>query len=337
MKVLVTGGAGYIGSHTIVEMMAAGMEPVIVDNFSNSQPEVLERLREITGRTISFREADVSDPSSMRSIFAAIQPEAVIHFAAHKAVSESVQAPSQYYRNNLGAVLTVAEMMIEFGTPNLVFSSSATVYGDPKQVPVTEDAPLRATNPYGQTKLMGEQILRDMAAAYPSIGVTILRYFNPVGAHESGLIGENPTGQPNNIMPMIAQVAAGIRDNLLVYGNDYPTADGTGVRDYIHVVDLSKAHIRALLKQAGKAGVCTYNLGAGQGYSVLELVKAFEQASGKKIKCVVAPRRDGDVAACFADPTLAKRELGWEAAKTLSDMCADVWRWQANNPNGYLG
>jgi len=331
MKVLVTGGAGYIGSHTVIELLAAGMEPVIVDNFSNSHPDVLRRLEQIGGQAVRSYDVDVCSTEALGGVFEAERPEVVIHFAGLKAVGESVEQPLAYYRNNVLAVITVAELMAEYGVRNLVFSSSATVYGNPEQVPIPESAALGATNPYGWTKLMGEQILRDVAAADPERRITLLRYFNPVGAHDSGLIGEDPLGPPNNLMPMIAQVAAGQRDHLNVYGNDYPTEDGTGVRDYIHVVDLAKAHVRALEHQSGTSGIDTYNLGAGKGYSVLELVRAFEKASGKTIDYRVVDRRAGDVAVCFADTALAKRELGWEAGKTLDDMCADAWRWQSHN------
>ena len=335
MKVIVTGGAGYIGSHTVVELLAAGMEPVIVDNFVNSRPEVLARIEKISGVKVAHYDVDVCDAGALKGVFEAVRPDAVIHFAALKAVGESVEKPLEYYRNNVLAVVNVAEVMASQSVRNLVFSSSATVYGDPEHVPVVEDSPLTATNPYGWTKLMGEQILRDVAAADADRRITLLRYFNPVGAHESGLIGEDPLGRPNNLMPMIAQVAAGRRDILEVYGNDYPTADGTGVRDYIHVVDLAKAHVRALEHQSGTTGIDTYNLGAGKGYSVLELIAAFEKAAGKPIPYRVAARRAGDVAVCFADVELAKRELGWEASKSLGEMCADVWRWQSRNPDGY--
>ncbi len=331
MKVLVTGGAGYIGSHTVIELLAAGMEPVIVDNFSNSHPDVLRRLEQICAKAVKSYDVDVCDAEALGGVFETERPEAVIHFAGFKAVGESVEQPLAYYRNNVLAVITVAELMEKYGVRNLVFSSSATVYGDPEHVPIPENAALGATNPYGWTKLMGEQILRDVAAADPKRRITLLRYFNPVGAHESGLIGEDPLGPPNNLMPMIAQVAAGQREHLNVYGDDYPTKDGTGVRDYIHVVDLARAHVRALEHQSGTSGIDAYNLGAGKGYSVLELVTAFEKASGKTIAYVVVDRRAGDVAVCFADTTLAKHELGWEAGKTLAEMCTDVWRWQSRN------
>lgn len=331
MKVLVTGGAGYIGSHTVIELLAAGMEPVIVDNFSNSHPDVLDRLEQISGIKVRSYDLDVCDAQALGEVFEMEHPEAVIHFAGLKAVGESVEQPLAYYRNNVLAVITVAELMAEYGVRNLVFSSSATVYGVPKQSPIPESAKLSATNPYGWTKLMGEQILRDVSAADSKRRITLLRYFNPVGAHKSGLIGEDPLGPPNNLMPMIAQVATGQRERVNVYGNDYPTHDGTGVRDYIHVVDLAQAHVRALEHQTGTSGIDTYNLGAGKGYSVLELVSAFEKASGQSVAYQVVERRAGDIAVCYADTALAKRELGWEAVKSLDDMCADAWRWQSRN------
>jgi UDP-glucose 4-epimerase len=335
MKILVTGGAGYIGSHTIVELMSAGMEPVIVDNFSNSSPEVIDRLFQITGRKIASYDVDVTDETALRQVFEATRPDGVIHFAGFKAVGESVSQPLDYYQNNLGSVITLARVMAEFGVKQLVFSSSATVYGDADHMPIAEDAPVTATNPYGWTKLMGEQILRDLAASDNTMQITLLRYFNPVGAHESGLIGEDPLGEPNNIMPLIAQVATGKRPKLSVFGADYDTLDGTGVRDYIHVVDLAQAHVSALQAQSMQSGIKTYNLGTGRGFSVLELVKTFEQASGCKIAYEVVGRRPGDVATCYADPSLAQQELGWKASKTLEQMCADVWRFVSKNPTGY--
>jgi len=331
----VTGGAGYIGSHTVVELAQAGMTPVIVDDFSNSHPEVLGRLEQITGRSVAHYRANVADRAALARIFEATQPEAVIHFAAFKAVGESVTQPLKYYRNNLDSLLAVGEAMAESGCQQLVFSSSATVYGDPAQVPVTEASPLSAANPYGQTKLMGEQILRDAAAADPAWRVTLLRYFNPAGAHPSGLIGEDPHDTPNNLMPYVAQVAAGRRPFLQVFGDDYDTPDGTGVRDYLHVVDLARAHVQALTHGGKRPGTATYNLGTGRGYSVLEVVKAFERAAGKTIPYKVVERRPGDVASCYADPSLAAAELGWKAEKALDDMCADAWNWQTKNPDGY--
>ncbi len=331
MKVLVTGGAGYIGSHTVIELLAAGMVPIIADNFSNSHPDVLRRIEQISGVGVKSYDVNVCNTKLLDDVFVAERPDAVIHFAALKAVGESVGKPLAYYRNNVLAVINVAELMAKHGVRNLVFSSSATVYGDPEHVPIPEIAVLDATNPYGWTKLMGEQILRDVALADDKRRITLLRYFNPVGAHKSGLIGEDPLGMPNNIMPMIAQVATGQREYLKVFGNDYPTRDGTGVRDYIHVVDLAKAHVKALQHQDGTEGIDTYNLGAGKGYSVMEIIAAFEKASGKTIPYRVVERRPGDVAMCFADTTLAKTELGWETTKNLAAMCEDAWRWQSNN------
>jgi len=336
MNVLVTGGAGYIGSHTVVELVKAGMTPVIVDNFSNSNPAVLDRLEEITGQKIEYYDANASDLDEMRRVFAKAKPEAVIHFAAFKAVGESVKQPLKYYVNNLAALCAVLEVMQASDCKQFVFSSSATVYGMPKRVPITEDFPLSAANPYGQTKLMSEQILRDLAVADPALRVSILRYFNPVGAHESGLIGEDPQGKPNNLMPYVAQVAIGRRKELEVFGDDYDTEDGTGVRDYLHVVDLARAHVQAIQRRLEHdEPVVTYNLGTGRGYSVLEMVKAFEKASGRAIPYKIVERRPGDIATCYADPSLAEREIGWKAEKSLDDMCADTWRWQSKNPEGY--
>ena len=335
MKILVTGGAGFIGSHTIVELVSAGMEPVIVDNFSNSSPEVLDCLAQITGRQIESHNVDVTNEAALREVFKLVRPDGVIHFAAYKAVGESVKHPLDYYRNNLDSTMTLSVLMAEFGVKNLVFSSSATVYGGATQMPISEDAHVTATNPYGQTKLMGEQILKDVAISDPSMHITLLRYFNPVGAHESGLIGEEPKGTPNNIMPLIAEVATARRPRLSVYGDDYPTPDGTGVRDYIHVVDLALAHVNALKAQQNSRGLKIYNIGAGKGYSVLELIRSFEKVSERKIPYDVVGRRPGDVATCYADPSLAEKELGWKATKTLTQMCADVWRFQLQNPTGY--
>jgi UDP-glucose 4-epimerase len=337
MKVLVTGGAGYIGSHTVVELATAGMEPVIADNFVNSRPEVLQRLKRILGHDVAYENVDLTDRAALARVFAKVEPDAVIHFAGLKAVGESVAEPLKYYRNNLLSTINVAELAREHGVKRLVFSSSATVYGDPEQVPIAEDARLSPTNPYGQTKVMSEQILRDAAAIWAEGSVVLLRYFNPVGAHASGLIGEDPQGEPNNLVPYVAQVAVGRLAELKVFGNDYDTADGTGVRDYLHVVDLAQAHVKAL-EYAGKhAGVSVFNLGTGRGNSVLEVVKAFEQASGRKVAYRVVARRPGDIATCYADPSKAERELGWKARKTLADMCADSWRWQSSNPRGYEG
>lgn len=335
MKILVTGGAGYIGSHIVLELIAAGHNPIIADNFSNSNPGVIARLETIAGRRIALNEVDVADVLALESLVKATKPEAVIHLAGYKAVGESVADPLMYYRNNLGSTIAVCEVMRRQGVRNLVFSSSATVYGMPETMPISEDAKLGALNPYGQTKLMGEVIVSDEAAARPDMSAVILRYFNPAGAHESGLIGEDPSGIPNNLMPYVAQVAIGRRDQLTVHGGDYDTPDGTGVRDYIHVVDLAKAHVAAVEAAAGRTGVRTYNIGTGVGYSVLEIVKAFGEAAGKTIPYAIGPRRPGDVAICYADPTLARDELGWKAEKSLEQMCADHWRWQHANPQGY--
>jgi UDP-glucose 4-epimerase len=337
MKILVTGGAGYIGSHTVVELVNAGMQPVIVDNFSNSRPEVLNRLHQITGQEIPFYEVDVTDKAALSAVFEQERPDAVIHFAGFKAVDTSVAEPLRYYRNNVLGLISVADVMAAFKVKQIVFSSSATVYGDPSRMPVTEDFPLSAANPYGQTKLMGEQILRDVAIGDPSWKVSILRYFNPVGAHESGRIGEDPQAAPDNLTPYVAQVLVGRLPFLRVFGNDYNTPDGTGVRDYLHVVDLARAHIKALEYQQTRPGVATFNLGTGKGHSVLEVVRAFEKASGRRVAYKIMPRRPGDVATCFADPTLAQRTLGWKAKKSLDEMCADTWHWQSQNPNGFVG
>lgn len=336
MKVLLAGGAGYIGSHTAVEMIAAGMEVVIADNFYNSKPEAVKRVEELTGTKIACYACDVADHEALRDLFAKEKPDAVVHFAGLKAVGESVAKPVAYYRNNLDTTLTLLEVMKEFGCRKIVFSSSATVYGTPESVPLVETMkPGFCTNPYGWTKWMIEQILRDTCVAEQDLSVVLLRYFNPVGAHESGRIGEDPQGIPNNLFPFIAQVAVGKRDHLNVFGNDYPTKDGTGVRDYIHVVDLAKGHVKALAYAAEHEGLETFNLGTGIGYSVLDMVHAFEQVNGIKIPYEIAPRRAGDIAECFADATKAKEVLGWEAEKTLEDMCRDTWKWQSANPQGY--
>lgn len=337
MKILVTGGAGYIGSHTVVELLKAGHEVVVVDNFSNSSPEALARLKKITGQDIVFYELDLLDRPALARVFGEHEFTAVIHFAGLKAVGESVEKPLKYYRNNLDSSLTLCEVMAEHGVKQLVFSSSATVYGDPARLPITEDMPLSATNPYGQTKLMIEQILRDIALADETWQITLLRYFNPVGAHESGLIGEDPQGRPNNLMPVVAQVAVGRLEKLMVYGTDYDTPDGTAVRDYLHVVDLAQGHVKAIEHAPTTGKVATYNLGTGRGVSVLEVVAAFEKANGKKIAYELTGRRAGDIAACYADAGLAERELGWKAEKTLDEMCEDAWRWQKMNPLGYKG
>ena len=327
-KILVTGGAGYIGSHTCVELLAAGHELVVVDNFSNSKPAVLERVGRIAGRTPIFHEADIRDRAALHAVFARHEIGAVIHFAGLKAVGESVAQPLRYYDNNVSGSVALCEVMAEHGVRTLVFSSSATVYGDPPSLPIREECPLSATNPYGRSKLMVEEILRDVRRADERWRIALLRYFNPVGAHVSGLIGEDPNGTPNNLMPFIAQVAVGQRPELAVFGDDYPTHDGTGVRDYIHVVDLARGHLAALQALAQKPDLLTVNLGTGQGYSVLDVVRAFERASGRPVPYRIAPRRPGDIAQCYADPTLAQRVLGWQASHGLDAMCADTWRWQ---------
>lgn len=335
MSVLVTGGAGYIGSHTIIELDKANRDVVIVDNLCNSKPIALKRVEKIIGKKIKFYEIDCCDEAALREVFKKEKIDSVIHFAGLKAVGESVAIPLKYYENNLISTLSLLKVMKEFGCTNLVFSSSATVYGMPKSVPISEDFPLSATNPYGRTKLFIEEILRDYYKANPEMNIALLRYFNPIGAHESGTIGEDPNGIPNNLMPYITQVAIGKLKQLGVFGDDYPTHDGTGVRDYIHVCDLARGHVLAIAKLETKPGVVTYNLGTGNGYSVLDMVKAFEKACGKKIDYKIAPRRPGDIAECYADPTLALNELGFKAEYDLDRMCADSWRWQSSNPNGY--
>ncbi|QHU90767.1 UDP-glucose 4-epimerase GalE [Candidatus Saccharibacteria bacterium oral taxon 488] len=335
MNILVTGGAGYIGSHTIIELLASGHGVVVVDNLSNSSAESLRRVEEITGQSVPFYEFDLRDRVRLAELFRSETIDAAIHFAGLKAVGESVERALLYYQNNLESTLTLLDVMQEFDVKKLVFSSSATVYGDPARLPITEDMPLSATNPYGQTKLMIEQILRDVAATRQGWQFTSLRYFNPVGAHPSGRIGEDPSGIPNNLLPFVSQVAVGKRDHLSVFGDDYDTPDGTGVRDYIHVVDLARAHVAAL-EHLGEPDECkVYNIGTGRGTSVLELVKAFETASGKEVPYQITPRRPGDIAACYADPGLAEAELGWRAELTIEDACRDAWNWQSNNPNGY--
>lgn len=335
MSILVTGGAGYIGSHTAVELLNAGYDVVIADNFCNSHPEVLNRIAALTGKQPVFYEADVCDAEALNNIFSQHQIESVIHFAGLKAVGESTRLPLKYYQNNIAATLTLCEVMQQHDVFDLVFSSSATVYGDPHTVPINESFPLSATNPYGRSKLMVEEILRDVAKADPRWGIVLLRYFNPVGAHASGTMGEDPNGIPNNLLPFISQVAIGRLPQLSVFGNDYPTPDGTGVRDYIHVVDLAIGHIKAIERIKRERGVLTYNLGTGQGYSVLEMINAFEQASGKQIAYQIVARRPGDIAECWADPAYAANDLGWKAERGLRDMMQDTWRWQSNNPNGY--
>ena len=336
MAVLVTGGAGYIGSHTCVELLEQGYQVVVVDNLANSSKESLKRVQEITGKTLTFYEADLLDQKALNEIFEKENITSCIHFAGLKAVGESVEKPLEYFHNNLGSTILLLEAMRAHGVKELVFSSSATVYGVPETVPIRETFPRSATNPYGRTKLMIEDILMDFAKAEPEWKIVLLRYFNPIGAHESGRIGENPRGIPNNLMPFITQVATGRRKELGVFGNDYDTPDGTGVRDYIHVVDLAKGHVKTLEKiEKGDPGVYIYNLGTGTGYSVLDVVKAFEKASGVKVPYRIMPRRPGDIAICYADPAKAREELGWTAEKNLDDMCRDSWRWQKNNPNGY--
>ncbi len=335
MSILVTGGAGYIGSHACVELLNAGYEVVVVDNLSNSKEESIKRIQEITGKPLKFYKADLLDREALDKIFNECRINSVMHFAGLKAVGESVSIPLKYYYNNITGTLILCEIMKKHGVRNLVFSSSATVYGDPHKVPISEDFPLSATNPYGRTKLMIEDILRDLYTAQKEWNIAILRYFNPVGAHVSGKIGEDPNGIPNNLVPYITQVAIGKLKELSVYGNDYPTADGTGVRDYIHVVDLVLGHLKALEKLQTNPGVVTYNLGTGRGFSVLEMVKAFSKASGREIPYRISGRRPGDIAECYADPSKAANELGWRAEKSIEEMCADSWRWQLANPNGY--
>ena len=335
MNILLTGGAGYIGSHTCVALAEAGFTPVILDNFSNSHPAVLARLQQITGQALACEKGDVLDTPWVENVLRRHQIAAVLHFAGDKAVGESVAQPLKYYRNNVGGAVSLLEAMQATNCKTLVFSSSATVYGDPASVPITEDFPRQHTNPYGHTKLVIEDMLAALQVADASWRLGVLRYFNPVGAHPSGLIGEDPSGIPNNLMPFVAQVAIGKRPFLNVYGSDYPTPDGTGVRDYIHVQDLAQGHVAALQALLARGESLTVNLGTGRGNSVLEVVQAFEQASGRPIPCRMAPRRAGDVAQCYADPALAQSLLGWSAKHTLADMCLDAWRWQNGNPNGY--
>jgi UDP-glucose 4-epimerase len=333
--VLLTGATGYIGSHTWLCLAAAGFKVVGVDNFVNSSPRVLDRLQALLGAAPVFERADVCDASVMADVVQRHRVDAAIHFAALKAVGESVQQPLTYYRNNIGGLLATCEALARVGARRMVFSSSATVYGQPKSLPIAEDAPLAATNPYGQTKLMAERILADLRQADGAWRIASLRYFNPVGAHESGLIGEDPRGVPNNLMPYVAQVAVGRRPHLQVFGDDYDTPDGTGVRDYIHVMDLAEGHVAAVSHLLGSDGSMTLNLGTGRGASVLELVKAYERASGRAIPCVVAARRPGDVAACYADASRASATLSWQARRTLDQMCEDSWRWQSSHPDGF--
>ena len=336
MNVLLSGGAGYIGSHTCVQLINAGHNAIIVDNFSNSCPEAVRRVEEITGAKIPLYEADVCDAQALEKVFAENKIDAVIHFAGYKAVGESCEKPVEYYRNNIDSTLTMLELMKKYGVNNFVFSSSATVYGTPISVPLIETMPTGSpTNPYGWTKLMIEQILKDTASANPELSVVLLRYFNPIGAHESGRIGENPNGIPNNLMPYITQVAAGRLEQHGVFGNDYPTHDGTGVRDYIHVVDLANGHVKAIDYAAKNQGSEIFNLGTGTGYSVLDIVNAFIKVNNVDIPYVIKPRRSGDVAECYADPAKAEKILGWKAEKNLEDMCRDSWNWQSHNINGY--
>jgi UDP-glucose 4-epimerase len=333
--ILVTGAAGYIGSHTCVELFASGFSVVALDNLSNSSQEALRRVEKISGHAIPFYQIDVRDRAALDTLFNTHRIDAVIHFAGLKAVGESVEKPLAYFENNVGGTITLLQAMGDAGIKKFLFSSSATVYGDPQSVPITESARLSTTNPYGRSKLMVEQILEDLIQSDPTWTVGTLRYFNPAGAHPSGLIGEDPRGIPNNLMPFVAQVAVGRRERLSVFGNDYPTSDGTGVRDYIHVVDLANGHVAALFELFRSGHSFTVNLGTGQGYSVLEMVRAFEKASGRPVPYQVIGRRPGDIAVCYADPTRAKEVLGWRARKGLDEMCADHWRWQSSNPNGF--
>ena len=336
MKILVTGGAGYIGSHTCVELLNEGYEVVIVDNLDNSNAKAVDRIGQITGKKVTFYEKDIRDKEAMNDIFGREKPECVIHFAGLKAVGESVQKPLEYYENNINGTLVMLDAMRKNGCKNIIFSSSATVYGDPAFIPITEECPKGSpTNPYGWTKSMLEQILTDLHTSDPEWNVILLRYFNPIGAHKSGLIGEDPKGIPNNLLPYVAQVAVGKLKCLGVFGDDYDTPDGTGVRDYIHVVDLARGHVKAIDKIKENPGVKIYNLGTGNGYSVLQVVKAFSKACGHDVPYEIKPRRAGDIATCYADPTLAKEELGWVAEYGIDEMCEDSWRWQSMNPNGY--
>ena len=339
MSILVSGGAGYIGSHTCIELMKAGYEILVADNLYNSCEEALRRVERIAGQSVPFVNIDLCDAAAVDELFRAHPGiEAVIHFAAYKAVGESVAKPLEYYSNNLISALNVLNAMKKYGVKNFVFSSSATVYGDPASVPIREDFPVGATtNPYGATKVMNENILTDICKADPSMNVALLRYFNPIGAHESGLIGEDPNGIPNNLVPYIAKVAVGLLPALTIYGNDYPTRDGTGIRDYIHVVDLARGHVAALKKLATNCGLFVCNLGTGRGYSVLDVIRAYSRACGKEIPYVIDPRRPGDIAECYADPTRAREELGWQAEYGIDEMCASSWKWQSMNPNGYKG
>lgn len=334
-KVLLTGGAGYIASHTAICLLEAGFEVLALDNFCNSQAEAVRRVERISGKSLPLIEGDIRDAALLRQVFSQHDICAVIHFAGLKAVGESTAQPLRYYDNNVAGTVNLCQVMAEFGVKQLVFSSSATVYGDARQMPIREDAPRSATNPYGQSKLMLEYILADLQASDPSWRIAILRYFNPVGAHESGMIGEDPNGPPNNLMPFISQVAVGKRAQLSVFGNDYPTADGTGVRDYIHVMDLADGHVKALQYLQQQPGLVTVNLGTGQGYSVLQMVQAFSEINQVAVPYQIVARRPGDIAECYADPAKAKALLGWQASRTLADMVQDSWRWQQQNPDGY--
>ena len=336
MAILVTGGAGYIGSHTVVELQNSGYDVVVLDNLSNSSEKALDRVSKITGKPVKFYKADILDRDALNEIFEKEEIDSCIHFAGLKAVGESVVKPWEYYENNIAGTLTLVDVMRKHGVKNIIFSSSATVYGDPLQIPISEECPKQnPTNPYGQTKTMLEQVLMDIHRADPEWNVTLLRYFNPIGAHKSGLIGEDPKGIPNNLLPYVAQVAIGKLKCVGVFGNDYDTPDGTGVRDYIHVVDLARGHVKALEKFKENKGVLIYNLGTGHGYSVLQVSAAFSKACGKEIPYEIKPRRAGDIATCYSDASKAERELGWKAENGIKEMCADSWRWQSNNPNGY--
>ncbi len=335
MAILVTGGTGYIGSHTCVELLNQGYEIIIVDNFSNSKPELLNRIQEITNKKIKFYQLDILDKVALDKVFLENKIDAVMHFAGLKSVGESVSVPISYYHNNITGTLVLCEIMKKHNVKKMVFSSSATVYGEPESVPICENFPLSATNPYGRTKLMIEEILHDIYSSDNEWSVALLRYFNPIGAHESGRIGEDPNGIPNNLMPYITQVAVGKRETLRVFGSDYDTHDGTGVRDYIHVVDLARGHLKALEKIINSKGIDSYNLGTGVGYSVLDLVNNFEKATNQKIPYIITERRPGDIDKCYANPMKAKSVLGWTSQKTMKDMCSDAWRWQVNNPDGY--
>ena len=335
MNILVTGGAGYIGSHTCVELLNAGYDIVVVDNLDNSNIKAIEAIKRLTGRDFPFYQYDLLDREDLEKVFKENKLDGVIHFAGLKAVGESTQIPLRYYHNNITGTLILMELMEKYDVNNIVFSSSATVYGMPKSVPITEDFPLSTTNPYGSTKLMIENIMKDVSAANPKLSITLLRYFNPIGAHKSGELGEDPKGIPNNLLPYVAQVAVGKLEKVHVFGNDYPTPDGTGVRDYIHVVDLALGHLKAIEHCSGKEGVHIYNLGTGNGYSVLEIIDAFSKACSKELPYQIDPRRPGDIAECWADPSKAKNELEWVATRGIAEMCEDSWRWQSTHPNGF--